>query len=460
MEKLVFMAVWSEINLTDINQYSRIDGDFYQPEYLEYRKKLNGHKNLSHFISEIIHPGEFKRIYSESGVAVLRAQNIRPMRIEADSNSVFIPRSIADNLLRNKLKNGDILITRTGANFGQTALYIEENSEAIVTSHTFILKTNENINSAYLALYLNTKYGRKLLDQGMYGSSQPEIAPKFIKIIPVPVFSKEIENKISEDVILAYKLRKQSQTLYQQATTLLETELGLDKISFEKPKSYTASFSEVLDFSRIDGEHFQPKFRKIREVIENYKNGFERLSANIKVVKPDYQLKNHSTNAIQYIELSNINPSMGYIDRIEEMDIKNAPSRAKRIVFAGDVIASSVVGSVDKAGLVSENENGHIASNGFFQFRSDYYSPEFLLLLIKSNFVKEQFHQQSTGGILSAVPDQNLKYIIIPKIDIELQNQITELVKESHIKVRESKILLEEAKNRVEELIEAAANNG
>ena len=56
---------------------------------------------------------------------------------------------------------------------------------------------------------------------------------------------------------------------------------------------------------------------------------------------------------------------MGYIDRIEETDIKNAPSRAKRMVYTGDVIASSVVGSVDKAGLVSENENGHIASNGF-----------------------------------------------------------------------------------------------
>ena len=119
--------------------------------------------------------------------------------------------------------------------------------------------------------------------------------------------------------------------------------------------------------------------------------------------------------------------------------------------------ASSVVGSVDKAGLVSEKENGYIASNGFFQFRSDYYSPEFLLLLIKSNFVKQQFHQQSTGGILSAVPDQNLKYIIIPKIDIVLQNQITELVKESHIKVRESKQLLAQTKNRVEELIEEAA---
>ena len=46
-----------------------------------------------------------------------------------------------------------------------------------------------------------------------------------------------------------------------------------------------------------------------------------------------------------------------------------------------------------------------------------------------------------------------MKYIIIPKIDIVLQNQITELVKESH-KVKESK-QLEQAKNRVEELIEA-----
>lgn len=225
----------------------------------------------------------------------------------------------------------------------------------------------------------------------------------------------------------------------------------------KKPRSYTASFSEVIDFSRFDSEHYQPKFRKINEVIKNYHNGYERLLDNIISVKPSYNLSIHPEKHIHYIELSKINPSMGYIESIEKTDKNDAPSRAKRIILAGDVIASSVVGSVDKAGLVSEYEDGYIASNGFFQFRSTYYSSEFLLILIKSKLIKEQFHQQSTGGILSAVSDQNLKYLIIPKIDKTIQDKITSLVKEAHIKTRKSKQLIEQSKQRVEELIENAA---
>ena len=241
------MAVWSTINLSDVINYTRIDGDFYKPEYLGYRDVLKDCKNLSYYIKEIIHPGEFKRIYSQEGISVLRAQNIRPLKIEIESNSVFIPKEVGNNLLRNKLVNGDILITRTGANFGQTALYTNELEEAIVTSHTFILKTNNKIESPFLALYLNTKYGRKLLDQGMYGSSQPEIAPKFIKIIPVPRFETSIEKKISDDVLEAYKLRQQSQTLYKQATDLLEQELGLDNSDLDNsPNKYTVNFNDAI----------------------------------------------------------------------------------------------------------------------------------------------------------------------------------------------------------------------
>jgi restriction endonuclease S subunit len=352
------------------------------------------------------------------------------------------------------VEENDLLITVVGT-LGNVAI-VPEGIKGIFSCKSTIFRES-TILPTYLLAYFNSKYGKECLLRRQRGAVQAGLNKEDLKTVPVPIFGDTIQKKIGEKVSKAIKLDYDSQILYKQATTLLEKELGLDKITFEKPKSYTASFSEVLGLSRIDGEHFQPKFKRIKEIIESYQNGYERLSSNIKVVKSDYQLKVHPTNTIQYIELSNISPTMGFINQIDEMDVKNAPSRAKRMVFTGDVIASSVVGSVDKAGLVSETENGYIASNGFFQFRSDYYSPEFLLLLIKSNFVKEQFHQQSTGGILSAVPDQNLKYIIIPKIDIVLQNQITDLVRESHIKVKESKSLLEQAKNRVEELIEEAA---
>ena len=451
------MAVWSEINLTDINQYSRIDGDFYQPEYLEYRKKLNGHKNLSHFISEIIHPGEFKRIYSESGVAVLRAQNIRPMRIDADSNSVFIPRRVADNLSRNKIKNGDVLITRTGANFGQTALYIEENSEAIVTSHTFILKTNENINSAYLALYLNTKYGRKLLDQGMYGSSQPEIAPKFIKIIPIPVFSKEIENKISEDVVLAYKLRKQSQSLYQQATTLLDKELGLDKIIFEKPKSYIANFSEVVNSNRADADFYQFKFKQLEEHISNLQ---ATTLASICSFQKGYEVgtKLYTEEGPIFIRVSNLTINgftFGKADKYISNNTYNIFKAHKPNI--GDILLTKD-GTIGTCYVVDEEVEGIVSSGIMNLTLNDTSIPkEYLALVINSQICQMQADRDCSGALITHWKPEQIRKMKIPILSSETMEHLAGLITRSKAARKESKQLLEQAKNRVEELIEEVA---
>jgi type I restriction enzyme, S subunit len=460
LEKLKVMAVWNTINLTDIKP-DRCDAEYFRKDYKENLELLNktGATTSLGSLFKKIERGE-KPEYQEVGpIPVLRSVNIRALGFN-DTRQEYVTEDFYNAKPRGQVLKDDILFTCTGTGtLGRTSIWYKDSKAFNVPENSF-LRDPIGVDPYLIAAYFNTPYGREQLFQHQRGSSgQLHLYPVDIRRMIVPECLFPFQQEIGDYLRKAFDLQQESQTLYQKATDLLEKELSLDKITFETPKSYTASFSEVLGFSRIDGEHFQPKFRKIREIIENYQNGFERLSSNIKVVKPDYQLKNHPRNKIQYIELSNINPSMGYIDKIEEMDVKKAPSRAKRMVFTGDVIASSVVGSVDKAGLVSEIENGHIASNGFFQFRSDYYSPEFLLVLIKSNFVKEQFHQQSTGGILSAVPDQNLKYIIIPKIDVALQNQITELVRESHVKVRESKKLLEQAKNRVEELIEEAAEN-
>ena len=77
-------------------------------------------------------------------------------------------------------------------------------------------------------------------------------------------------------------------------------------------------------------------------------------------------------------------------------------------------------------------------------------------MLVRSKCVRMQFQQQSTGGILSAVPDSRLKHVIIPKLPQSLQSEITELVKLSHSAKRQSQKLLEQAKTRVEQLIEEA----
>ena len=168
-------------------------------------------------------------------------------------------------------------------------------------------------------------------------------------------------------------------------------------------------------------------------------------------------IRKSPSTSYSYIELADINPVLGVLGPFSKLLGIDTPSRAKREVLAGDIIASAVVGSVDKAALVDGGHNGCLASTGFFHFRPrNGIQSEFLLLLIRSKCVTMQLQQESTGGILSAVPDERLRNVIVPNIDIKLQQKLGDLVSQAHSNYQRSKLLLEQAKRRVEELIEQA----
>ncbi|MBI4647901.1 MAG: hypothetical protein HY738_15250, partial [Bacteroidia bacterium] len=117
----------SIINLSELyirNDRFRYDAEFTKKEYLLIENKLEllKHMRLIDTDSKIIHPTEIKRNYIDNGEWFFRAQNLRPLKIE-DSNNVYISKEDSITLEKNKIKNGDVLITRSGANYGQTAIY-------------------------------------------------------------------------------------------------------------------------------------------------------------------------------------------------------------------------------------------------------------------------------------------------------------------------------------------------
>ena len=266
--------------------------------------------------------------------------------------------------------------------------------------------------------------------------------------------NNSFQKDISEVARKSIKLNNLSQSLYARAQQILESELGLDKLTFQKPVGYTARFSEALSGGRIDADYFQPQYAKVRALVKAYPSGYELLQNCADTLRPNIDPSKTPKQLFKYIELSNINASLGTVDGFLPSLGAALPSRAKRQVQTGDVIASAVVGSVDKAAIIAEEQDGFLASTGFFHFRTKSVSPEYLLMLVRSICVRMQFQQQSTGGILSAVPDGRLKHVIVPKLPLVLQEKIAGLVADSHSAKRKSDELIEQAKARVEQLIE------
>ena len=172
-------------------------------------------------------------------------------------------------------------------------------------------------------------------------------------------------------------------------------------------------------------------------------------------VKPDFDPLKYPDKIFSYIELANIDSSIGVINSRTEIKGEEAPSRARRILRKNEVIVSSVEGSLEKVALVDDEYEGSLASTGFFQFRAKNIFPEVLLVLSKSIAIQTQLKRECSGTILTAIPNEALKRVIIPLLPIETQQKIASLVQQSHEARKRAKELLDEAKRKVEEAIES-----
>lgn len=353
---------------------------------------------------------------------------------------------------KNLLEKGDILFVRSG-NVGDLTIYTGKPARVIASADLLVAKPTYRF-PYYVGIFLNTFLGQRILMRGCYSGLQPHVAPNYLKTLPVPILSEGIIKQVENLFIQSQALLQQSQSLYSQAENLLLEELGLKDFKPKYQKTYTAKLSDAFSAKRLDAEYFQPAYEEVIEKIRDYPNGFAKLLKCVENVKPSTDPTKYHNKTFYYIELADIDSSIGIVNNASEIRGEEAPSRARRILKEGDVIVSSVEGSLEKAALIDKEHEGCLASTGFFQFRPLNILPETLLVLSKTIVLQSQLKKRSSGTILTAVPKESLRDIIIPLLPSPTQQKIAELVQKSHQVRKKAKELLEVAKKGVEIAIE------
>ena len=431
----------------------RLDADFFRPDYLSIQKQLEVislHK-LRDFGVEIKHPREITRKYVNEGVFFLRAQNVRPLSIDLDSNTVFISREDAEKLSENAVNYKDILLTRTGANFGQCAIYLET-KEAIASSHTFIIRSGE-LNPFFLAVFFNTKYGRQMIDKGVYGGSQPEVAPYFLHQIPIPEWDG-LQRAIEKVHLRSYDLIRLSKTKYVQAQALLMAELGLASWKPKHQLSFVVDFSDTQNVRRIDADYFQPKYAEIVSAIKGYSGGWDTLSKLVMIRKCiEVGREEYSDEGTPFVRVSNLSPfeisEEKYIsgDLYAELEVYQ-PEQGE-ILFSKDATPGI-------AHYLRDKPHEMIPSGGILRLKrtSGKINDECLALILNSTLTKEQANRDAGGSVIRHWRPDQIANIVVPIPTENTQTQIQQMVVESIDLRKESKRLLECAKRAVEIAIE------
>lgn len=448
--------VSSIVSRSQLEGALRLDAEYYQPEFLETKKKVLSRPYTVLGEHAFVTDGEHGSVdFVETGVKFLVAENVEEGFLDVGEIR-YVSNVVDKRNRRASLEAEDVTLSIKGT-VGMAAVVFAEDLPANMNRDVsrIHVKEKETIDPYYLAVFLNSKWGRGQTLRESSGNVQQMITLGRIRELLVPKIAREQVATIRNLYLQARSKLIGSNQDYRKAEDTLLGELGLAGFQPLADLSYVVQFSETDLVDRFDAEYFQPKYKALVKRLEGHNP--KPLPEVVQPVRPSFVPQAEPTHTFRYVELADIYSPIGVVDGSSEFLGSEAPSRARRMLKTGDVIVSSVEGSLEKVALVDAGHDGCLASTGFFQFRSKSFLPEVLLVLAKNLVLQMQLEKQATGTILSAVPSDSLKDVYLPKIHKTSQEKIADLVRQSHESRRKAKQLFEEAKRKVEETIEKEA---
>lgn len=245
---------------------------------------------------------------------------------------------------------------------------------------------------------------------------------------------------------------EQSTYYYRLAEwTLLE---GLYSSQWNTTDSVNCSvkpFSVCQSTGRLDAEYYQPKYDALLEKLSSHCCDTLGTIVNItKSIEPGSDA--YCESGVPFVRVSDIS-KFGISETnifLSEKDYDVEALRPKK-----DTILLSKDGSVGIAYKVTEDMNC-ITSGALLHLsvRNHDYLPDYLTLVLNSIVVRLQAERDSNGAVIQHWKPSEIEKVIIPHLPMETQHVIATKVKQSFSLRCESKRLLEQAKQLVEQAIE------
>jgi type I restriction enzyme S subunit len=264
----------------------------------------------------------------------------------------------------------------------------------------------------------------------------------------------DVQANIEADVREAARLRDEASRNQNDATRLLESELGLDKLKFERPVGYTARLSDVLKGGRSDAEFFDVKYESRLETIKGYRRGSCPLRCLARQKYPNFDRRKQA-GEFDYIEIGDIDVSNGNCEK-HRMSPNHLPANATIRLTGGELLVSKVRPTRGAIAIFEDEPvDRTVCSGAFFVCTvNDPRRREIVWLYLRS--MKALFEKYCGGTSYPTIDSRHIADFPVPLFDDCLADRVGNLVMEAKRALLESKALLAQAKARVEQLIEEA----
>lgn len=176
---------------------------------------------------------------------------------------------------------------------------------------------------------------------------------------------------------------------------------------------------------RFDPHGHAPRFNRLLQTLEEIDS--KPLGSLIKYSEETWdRADGRFSYVFPYIEISAVGLGTDEYSLTETL-VSEAPSRARQVVRAGDILISLTRLHRGAVARVRAEDDGVIASTGFAVVRevdSEQVDREYLQLCLAASFGSDQMLMRSSGGNYPAITKDELSHILIPCVSLEEQRHL------------------------------------
>ena len=177
-------------------------------------------------------------------------------------------------------------------------------------------------------------------------------------------------------------------------------------------------------------ENAEKNLKNSRELFDSYlrsffyspsKNWKKKKLEEVCIGTNNINWKLNKAKDFKYIDLSSVSRDTFSILETKLVNHKNAPSRAKKIVFHNDIIFGTTRPTLKRVTKIDKNYDGHICSTGFCVLRPDtkLILPEMIFYFLQTRTFMRKMETIQKGASYPAVTDNEVRNesLFVPSIN-------------------------------------------
>lgn len=349
--------------------------------------------------------------YVMEGFPLVTSKNIIDGKIDFTNVNLISKEDLDKINKRSLVEDGDIIMPMIGT-IGNPIIVKKEREFGIKNVALIKFNQKSKVNNVYLKYILGSEQINQFFLSEAKGVAQKYISLGLLRSTEIPLPPLEIQQQIVAEI---------------------------------------EGYQKIIDGAKQIVNHYKPTI-KINPDWEMVELG-EVCEINAKAADP---VKLFGNENFIYIDIESVENGTGIVTYQKEINPKEAPSRARRIVKNGDIVLSTVRPNLKAFGYLENLPKNCLASTGFAILTAkEKVSSKFLFFSVHQDYMVDQMVAKSDKGQYPSITSSDVSELQIYIPSIEEQQVIVQAIEEEMQLVNANKRLIKIFEQKIKDKISA-----